>query len=258
MQLTFPPDKSVELSFKVNIAGTNSVPSSVMLVLELNSTALSFKAIKTEDTWIAIIDNPGSVFAPGPVNLSVNVVVNNRLFTPMKCVATIEQPLADIAATTPLPEPIANTSSASAQINELPNIANEEIFPKVEQPKMESVQKTVVDAAKVSEKPKLKPMMKELNRVNEKILKPEISNSAKQVKEITEIFKSTPISKESINRAPLVERVTIPPIKLQLLKSIEKGPAKPQKTPAIIEEVKVQIEPKNNKMTIKKVRVVYL
>jgi hypothetical protein len=46
MQLSFPSDKSVEITFKVGIAGTQAMPQKVAVVLEKGSTSLSFNAEK--------------------------------------------------------------------------------------------------------------------------------------------------------------------------------------------------------------------
>jgi hypothetical protein len=89
MELLFPADKSIELLFKVGIAGTNSLPSSVTVVLDRAGTALSFKATQVGEEWRAVINNPGQMFSVGKVDLSINVIVNSRLFTPMKTVAEI-------------------------------------------------------------------------------------------------------------------------------------------------------------------------
>jgi hypothetical protein len=199
MQLTFPSDKSIELSFKVGIAGTNSAPSSVAIVLERNSTALSFKAVNGgSDEWTAIIDNPGSVFEAGEVNLSVNIVLNNRLFTPMKSTATIEA-VAKTAPEAPVNEPVQlNTDTQSNEI----------------------------------------PAMEEVNQVE-------------QIKDIFKSSSSKPVKTESI-----IERVTVAPIKLQLLKSIEKGTTTVKPKPIVAEQV--ISKKKSNTLSIKKTKVVYL
>jgi hypothetical protein len=107
MQLSFPSNKSIELAFKVGIAGTASAPQSVAVVLERGTTAVSFAATKDGDDWKAVIESPGSMFGTGEVKLSVNVVLNNRLFTPMKSVAEIvgevDEPIAQVM---PAPEKV--------------------------------------------------------------------------------------------------------------------------------------------------------
>jgi hypothetical protein len=89
MHLSFPANKQIELSFKVGIAGTSSVPQSVQIVLEKNSIALAFSASSHGDMWTAIIDSPGTTFGTGQVKMSVNVLLNSKLFTPMKGTADI-------------------------------------------------------------------------------------------------------------------------------------------------------------------------
>lgn len=91
MQLSLPADKSTELTFKVGIAGTQTLPTNVTVVLERDGKTLSFNAGKSQegDDWVAVIEKPGMTFESGDVKLSINVLVNNRLFTPMKSSATI-------------------------------------------------------------------------------------------------------------------------------------------------------------------------
>jgi hypothetical protein len=89
MRYTFPSDKSVEFSFNVGVAGTSTSPQSVAVVLEKGTQALSYFATKVDDRWVVVVDKPGQTFGCGPVKLSINVVLNNRLFTPMKVDADI-------------------------------------------------------------------------------------------------------------------------------------------------------------------------
>src|SRR5271154_88764 len=89
MQLSFPADKSVDLAFKLGIAGTQTAPTTVAVVLERDGKMLTYKAVQQGDEWIAKIENPGAVFSFGEVKLSVNVLINNRLITPLKSTATI-------------------------------------------------------------------------------------------------------------------------------------------------------------------------
>lgn len=106
MQLSFPSDKSVEITFKVGIAGTQAMPQKVAVVLEKGSTSLSFNAEKTGEEWKAEISCPGATFGIGEVRLNINVLLNNRLFTPLKTVAQIEPPeeQLDVSAVKPAPE----------------------------------------------------------------------------------------------------------------------------------------------------------
>jgi hypothetical protein len=124
MHLSFPANKQIELSFKVGIAGTSSVPTSVQIVLEKNSTALSFNAKNDGDMWSAIIENPGVTFGTGQVKMSVNVLLNSKLFTPMKGTADITDDTEEIE--TPAvaqEEPIANPPTEEPVVS--PTVAQE-------------------------------------------------------------------------------------------------------------------------------------
>ena len=89
MELRFPSQKSIEISFKVGVAGTSAQPQTVSIFLEKGDTGLSFAAKQQGDMWVAIVDRPGMIFGDGQVQMQVHVVVNNRLFVPFKSAADI-------------------------------------------------------------------------------------------------------------------------------------------------------------------------
>jgi len=105
MQFQFPMNSSTEMSFKVGIAGTQTLPSTVSVVLERDGRSLSYSAVKTGENWVAIIDNPGSSFALGDVRLSINVLLNTRLFTPFKSIASIIEEMVQAAPEAPVEVP---------------------------------------------------------------------------------------------------------------------------------------------------------
>lgn len=89
MELRFPSQKSIEISFKVGVAGTSAQPQTVSIFLEKGDTGLSFAAKQQGDMWVAVVDRPGMIFGDGQVQMQVHVVVNNRLFVPFKSAADI-------------------------------------------------------------------------------------------------------------------------------------------------------------------------
>lgn len=89
MELRFPSQKSIEISFRVGVAGTSAQPQTVSIFLEKGDTGLSFAAKQQGDMWVAVVDRPGMIFGDGQVQMQVHVVVNNRLFVPFKSVADI-------------------------------------------------------------------------------------------------------------------------------------------------------------------------
>lgn len=91
MQLSFPHSNPVELAFKVGIAGTQSTPTTVALVIEKEGRSLSYAAVKQGDDWVARVENPGAVFGAGEVKVGITVLLNSRLFTPFKTTAIIEE-----------------------------------------------------------------------------------------------------------------------------------------------------------------------
>lgn len=213
MQLTFPSNKSFELAFKVGIAGTSSPPQSVAVVLEKDSTALSFHAVKNNDEWVATIVNPGTTFGIGQVKVSVNVVLNNRLFTPMKSVAEI---LEDA-------------------VEELPVKVAPEIAPEVAQAE-EIVPEEIEVAPEVIVQPKIQnplSILKQLEKVQE-----EVRVIPEKVEPVRVAKPHKPFKSAEVKPTVIQEKVEITsPVKLQLLKSIEPGIIKRVKPPQVVETV---------------------
>lgn len=89
MELRFPSQKSIEISFKVCVAGTTAQPQTVSIFLEKGDVGLSFAAKKEGDLWVALVDRPGMIFGDGPLQMQVHVVVNSRLFVPFKSTAEV-------------------------------------------------------------------------------------------------------------------------------------------------------------------------
>jgi hypothetical protein len=69
-----------KVAFNVNVMGT-SVEPKVRLILKTNPE-LSFQASKSGDQWVATLDLPSSIL-PGDYDISVEVILNNRLFCPL-------------------------------------------------------------------------------------------------------------------------------------------------------------------------------
>lgn len=106
MELRFPSQKSIEISFKVGVAGTSAQPQTVSIFLEKGDTGLSFAAKQQGDMWVAVVDRPGMIFGDGQVQMQVHVVVNNRLFVPFKSAADIYNDTAPtIQSVEPAPQP---------------------------------------------------------------------------------------------------------------------------------------------------------
>ena len=77
----FQAGKTNNVTFKVNVMGTSSTPS-VRVVLGTNPE-MSYPATNTSgDTWSAPIAIPAGT-AEGTYSMRVEVVLNNRLFTPI-------------------------------------------------------------------------------------------------------------------------------------------------------------------------------
>jgi hypothetical protein len=90
MNLVFSGSNSIEIEFNVDIAGTASSPNRVMAVLEQDGISLSFPAKEEEGMWRASVSNLGQVFKEGLANFSINVILNDKLFIPLKNQVTIQ------------------------------------------------------------------------------------------------------------------------------------------------------------------------
>ena len=237
MELSFPANKQIELTFKVGIAGTSSAPQSVAVVLERNFTALSFTAVPSGDGWKAIIDNPGKLFGEGEVKVSVNVVLNNRLFTPMKGTGVItasEDADVQVSAAfggVPAEEPIVAPEISVG----IPAAVEEE-------PEEKLVAPTVT---------KKKSMMHDIHDAMEAVI-PTAKEVVLTKEDIKKIFK--PITPSMKPARKIEEKITIAPIRMTLLKSIEPGTA--PKLPKITEAIKAPKQ-KESLFKIKKTKVIY-
>lgn len=235
MQLQFPSNKSVELAFKVGIAGTSTPPQSVAVVLERGATAISFAATYNGEDWKAIIDNPGLMFGLGEIRLSVNVVLNNRLFTPMKSTAEIIDNISE-----PILEP------------------TEEVIPQNLTPEENTEQSVEYQESKDSV-PEITPISKKISLLSsihqevEKVTEAHVVNSTtKTIKKIT----AKDLHALGICGNKVEESVEIlQPVKLQLLRSIEPGIVKQVKEKIV--ENKQAIKPKETIFKLKKTKIIF-
>lgn len=95
MSLSIPSNRDFQVAFKINIAGTSAHPSQVKVQVERDELSLGFIAEQKNDEWIATLTDLGRIFSDGEATLSIAIVVNNRLFTPMKKSATLKAVIDD-------------------------------------------------------------------------------------------------------------------------------------------------------------------
>jgi hypothetical protein len=115
--LSFPFAKPVDLKFKVNVAGTGAAPQRVAVQLERGEVQLAFVAAPAGDGWWAArVSDVGAVFTPGPVKVTIQVVLNQKLFTPFSGEGTVLQPeLEPTAAAVPAEPPAEPQAKPSAE-----------------------------------------------------------------------------------------------------------------------------------------------
>lgn len=95
MSLSIPSNRDFQVAFKINIAGTSAHPSQVKVQVERDELSLGFIAEQKNDEWVATLTDLGRIFSDGEATLSIAIVVNNRLFTPMKKSATLKAVIDD-------------------------------------------------------------------------------------------------------------------------------------------------------------------
>ncbi len=138
-----------DVTFKVNVMGTQAEPKA-RLVLGTHPE-LSFPAVKTGDIWMATLRIPSDMEA-GSYPMRVEVVVNNRHFTPltkMVELVSVEQP-APVEASQPEPEqtaePVEPVEAAPAEVStdEIPFVAavepQDEAQPQAAAPRISIIQ----------------------------------------------------------------------------------------------------------------------
>jgi len=186
MDLIFPQGKSVEISFKVGIAGTAVSPQSVFVSLARDGKITSFSAVKEGDEYKATIDYPGHMLGVGDVDFSINVKVNDRIFTPFKSVANVVA--AEIAFKEIEPEATPEIAVATEEKNE----------PVVSEPKQITAKDLNFEAKPEIVKPAKKSLMKMIEPVQAAkpiqptILKPKVTEDTApkfSIKKIKVIFK---------------------------------------------------------------------
>lgn len=104
-KIKLPLASRSEISFKMNIFGTQTVPSQVSLNLEKDKTILSFLAFLSGDEYVCIVSNLDKTFENQcEVKCTITVTLNGKVFTPFRGVAEIIDvsipPVSDV-----LPEP---------------------------------------------------------------------------------------------------------------------------------------------------------
>jgi len=167
-----------EVKFKVGVNGTQATPS-VRLVITANGHELGFpaeKSLEGDDSWFSEVKLPEDI-APGQYDFRVEVVVNNRLFTPIKKQVEVAE----------------NIQVFAYMIDEKPSA------PVQPPPTVTEIKKP--DPQRVREKPQLKNLMKEAAAKTE----PRPALAPKPIKKIV-----TPLPKPTGKKAePVPVRVRI-------------------------------------------------
>jgi hypothetical protein len=176
MDLVFVQGKSVEITFKVGVAGTAVAPQSVFVSFARDGKITSFTASKYGEEYKALVEFPGYLLGIGEVDFSINVRLNDRIFTPFKSIANI---LSDQVESNIEP-PKENTRAIVPEV--IPEIDNE----------IPTALDFNFEAKKEIVKPPKKSLMKMIEPIQPKILKPKVIEDTTpkfSIKKIKVIFK---------------------------------------------------------------------
>lgn len=179
MNLVFSGSNSTEIEFKVGIAGTASAPQRVAAVLEQDGVSLSFPAREEGGVWRAIVANVGQVFKEGLANFSINVILNDKIFVPMKNPVTIQTESPVTVDMTPAVQEVPDQPEVAVQIATAEQVEeepkalepafDEPVAPKIEQKpaaiKQEDAPKPQVVAQKFSLLRSIEPVKKPVQEV---------------------------------------------------------------------------------------------
>ena len=122
----FQAGKSNNMTFKVNVMGTSSTPS-VRVVLGTDPEMSYPASNTTDDKWMATMMIPSGI--EGTYSMRVEVVLNNRLFTPITKSVTIGR--AEAAAPTPNETTSPSVSTPDKAAEPAPvNMTREPIIPR--------------------------------------------------------------------------------------------------------------------------------
>lgn len=83
-QLIFSPSDLLNLSFSVNIDGTNAIPSEIRCVINNNGNLIVAKATQSEEKYVCCFDLHQIQNLSTNCLLTIEVILNNKIYIPIK------------------------------------------------------------------------------------------------------------------------------------------------------------------------------
>jgi hypothetical protein len=200
--------QTTKITFKVDVMGTSSEPK-VRVILQ-TTPSLSFEAAKIGDEWVSEISIPDFV-STGSYNLKVEVLLNNKLFTPVNKIIEIQS--SDVPNEIQEPEVQEIAEPADQEIEVQINTPFESAKPEIKAPKIkmpdllksfESVQpksnpKVIKEILKaIKEMPKVLPKASPKEIAKPKVLEALSTMVSKDVKPLKAV--KAPVSKSVLSK----------------------------------------------------------
>lgn len=102
---TFEIGEELKLSFNLNISGTNAQPSEVRVILGDKLKLQTAAHLGAGGEWEAVLPILPDLFTHGDTTLNIEVVINGKMFTPVKQRVIITGSTVSVNAQTTIPEP---------------------------------------------------------------------------------------------------------------------------------------------------------
>lgn len=112
---TFELGEELKLSFNLSVSGTSAQPSEVRVVLGNGLKLQTLARLGNSGEWEASLPILPDLFLQGDTTLQIEVVVNGKLFTPIKQRVTIIGATVSVNAQTAIAEPVVQEPEQAAE-----------------------------------------------------------------------------------------------------------------------------------------------
>jgi hypothetical protein len=117
---TFELGEELKLSFNLNISGTSAQPSEVRVILGNGLKLQTLARLGNGGEYEAVLPILPDLFSQGDTTLLIEVVINGKLFTPVKQRVTITGQTVSVNAQTTVPAPeVINPAGFDSEKHEL-------------------------------------------------------------------------------------------------------------------------------------------
>lgn len=212
---TFELGEELKLSFNLNISGTSAQPSEVRVVLGNQLKLQSTARLNNGGEWEVALPILPDLFTQGDVSLQIEVIINGKLFTPVKQRVTITGSTVSVNAHTTIPEPV--IVPAPSEEPNFGSVEKELVKPKLDLSTIISQADLLAASTRYEEKQENTPISSE--PIKEEI-KPK--KKIKFEKPIIEHKEPTKLQLDLTEFANLIEPTEIPIVQQSLQEEISK------------------------------------